>query len=117
MNASGLENLAGQDVPCVLTLTAPKALEEELLDLLREQTDLASGFSVLHGYGLGAGLVARIKRVRRSGRLGVPAASASSSHVRWMGRACAGSAARAVVMRESRAMESLRAARIWAARS
>ena len=50
----------------MLTLTAPKALEEELLDLLREQTDLASGFSVLHGYGLGAGatLVSPMERVQ-----------------------------------------------------
>lgn len=39
---------------CLLTLALPLALEEELLDLLRQHADLVPGFSVVHGYGLGA---------------------------------------------------------------
>jgi hypothetical protein len=40
---------------CLLTIALPLALEDELLDLLHEQRDLVSGFSVVHGQGLGAG--------------------------------------------------------------
>lgn len=42
------------DMDCLLTLALPLALEEELLDLLRQHPTLVPGFSVLHGQGLGA---------------------------------------------------------------
>lgn len=41
-------------VDCLFTLVLPRALEEELLDLLRQQSDLVPGFSVLHGDGVGS---------------------------------------------------------------
>lgn len=41
-------------VDCLFTLVLPRALEEELLDLLRQQSDLVPGFSVLHGDGIGS---------------------------------------------------------------
>lgn len=40
---------------CLLTIALPLALEDELLDLLREHRDLVPGFSVVHGQGLGTG--------------------------------------------------------------
>lgn len=42
-------------VNCLFTLALPLALEEEVLDLLREQRDLVPGFSVVHGQGVGSG--------------------------------------------------------------
>jgi len=42
---------AGMD--CLLTLALPLALEEEMLDLLRQHTDLVPGFSVIQGHGIG----------------------------------------------------------------
>lgn len=42
---------AGMD--CLLTLALPLALEEEMLDLLRQQQDLVPGFSVTQGHGIG----------------------------------------------------------------
>lgn len=40
---------------CLFTLALPRALEDEVLDLLREQRDLVPGFSVVHGQGVGSG--------------------------------------------------------------
>ena len=40
---------------CQLTLALPAALEEELLDALRAQTQWVSGFTILQGEGFGAG--------------------------------------------------------------
>lgn len=48
--------MTSNDIPkvdCLFTLVLPRALEEELLDLLRQQSDLVPGFSVLHGEGVG----------------------------------------------------------------
>lgn len=53
---------------CLLTLALPSALEEELLDLLRAQNDLVSGFTVLHGYGLGANITLSTVMERVEGR-------------------------------------------------
>lgn len=41
------------DIDCLLTLAMPLALEEEMLDLLRQHADLVSGFSVIQGHGIG----------------------------------------------------------------
>lgn len=41
------------DMDCLLTLAMPLALEEEMLDLLRQQQDLVPGFSVVRGHGIG----------------------------------------------------------------
>jgi len=41
------------DMDCLLTLAMPLALEEEMLDLLRQHTDLVPGFSVIQGHGIG----------------------------------------------------------------
>ena len=38
---------------CLLTLALPLALEEEVLDLLRESSDLTPGFTVAQAQGLG----------------------------------------------------------------
>ena len=52
MNASATE--ARSDAPdCLLTLALPRALEEEVLDTLRSHPELARGFTVLHGQGMG----------------------------------------------------------------
>ena len=53
---------------CLLTLALPSALEEEVLDLLRGQSDLVSGFTVLHGYGLGANVTLSTVMERVEGR-------------------------------------------------
>lgn len=37
----------------LLTLVLPAALEDDVLDWLQGQTELVSGFSLLHGQGLG----------------------------------------------------------------
>jgi len=39
---------------CLLTLALPRALEEEVLDALMAHPELAVGFTVLHGQGMGA---------------------------------------------------------------
>lgn len=39
---------------CLLTLALPQALEEEMLDLLLSHPDMAPGFTVVHGQGVGA---------------------------------------------------------------
>lgn len=42
------------DAPdCLLTLALPRALEEEVLDTLLAHPELARGFTVLHGHGIG----------------------------------------------------------------
>jgi hypothetical protein len=38
---------------CLLTLALPRALEEEVLDTLMAHPELASGFTVLQGQGMG----------------------------------------------------------------
>lgn len=38
---------------CLLTLALPPSLEEEMLDLLLSHPDMAPGFTVLHGQGVG----------------------------------------------------------------
>ncbi len=53
MNPSATE--ARSDAPkCLLTLALPRALEEEVLDTLMSHPELARGFTVLHGQGMGA---------------------------------------------------------------
>lgn len=47
------DNLWAADMDCLLTLALPLALEEEMLDLLRQQQDLVPGFSVTQGHGIG----------------------------------------------------------------
>lgn len=46
---------SGDGMNCLLTLALPLALEDEVLDLLREHRDLVPGFSVVLGQGLGSG--------------------------------------------------------------
>ncbi len=38
---------------CLLTVSLPQALEEEMLDTLLSRPDMAPGFTVLHGQGVG----------------------------------------------------------------
>jgi predicted esterase len=52
----------------LLTIALPSALEDEFLDLLREQADLVSGFTVLHGFGLGANVALNTVMERVEGR-------------------------------------------------
>lgn len=40
---------------CLLTLSCPAGLEEELIDLLREHPEWVSGFTSLAGEGFGSG--------------------------------------------------------------
>jgi len=47
------ENPWAVGIDCLLTLALPLALEEEVLDLLRQQKDLVPGFSVTQGHGIG----------------------------------------------------------------
>ena len=66
------------DIDCLLTLAMPLALEEEMLDLLRQHADLVPGFSVIQGHarrvfvhmvmrsGDVAPLVARLREVLQS---------------------------------------------------
>jgi hypothetical protein len=42
------------DKRCLLTLVLPLALEEEMLDVLRGHVELAPGFSMVRGHGIGA---------------------------------------------------------------
>ncbi len=39
---------------CLLTLAVPRALEEELIDVLMAHPGHAPGFTLLHGFGLGS---------------------------------------------------------------
>lgn len=50
------QDTPSSDMNCLLTLALPLALEEEMLDLLREHHDLVSGFTVVHGQGIGSGV-------------------------------------------------------------
>lgn len=54
----------------LFTLVLPCALEDEVLDLLRQQADLVPGFSVLHGEGIGseAPLTTAMERVQGRAR-------------------------------------------------
>jgi hypothetical protein len=55
---------------CLLTLALPLALEQEMLDFLREQHKLVPSFSVVHGYGIGsdAPLTTMMERVEGRAR-------------------------------------------------
>lgn len=55
---------------CLLTLSVPESLEEEMLDLMLAHEDLVSGFSVHAAEGLGAGahLHTMLERVRGRSR-------------------------------------------------
>ncbi len=62
---------AGPALPqCLLTLALPLALQDEVLDLLREQHDLVPGFSVVSGHGMGeyASLTSMMERVEGRAR-------------------------------------------------
>lgn len=50
-----IQDTHSPEMNCLLTLALPLALEEEMLDLLREHQDLVPGFTVTHGHGIGAG--------------------------------------------------------------
>lgn len=56
------------DLDCLLTVALPRALEEELLDLLRQHPALVPGFSVLHGHGMGADVTLATMMERVEGR-------------------------------------------------
>jgi hypothetical protein len=58
----------GAGMNCLLTLALPLALEEAVLDCLREQTDLMPGFFVVQGQGLGSGAVLLSPMERVQGR-------------------------------------------------
>ncbi len=56
---------------CLLTISLPRALEEEIIDLLREQPQWVSGFTALpaEGFGSGTRLHSSMEQVRgRSSR-------------------------------------------------
>lgn len=53
---------------CLLTLALPLALEEEMLDLLRQYPALVPGFSVVPGYGIGADVTLSTMMERVQGR-------------------------------------------------
>ena len=49
-----MTSLASRPQPdCLLTLAVPQALEEEILDLLWAHPEMVSGFTLLHGQGMG----------------------------------------------------------------
>lgn len=52
-------NTASTSLPpdCLLTLALPRTLEEEVLDTLMAHPELAPGFTVLQGQGMGANVV------------------------------------------------------------
>jgi hypothetical protein len=55
---------------CVLNLAFPVELEEELIDILRAETALVSGFSIVpaEGFGAGAALQSAMEQVRGRAR-------------------------------------------------
>ena len=55
---------------CLLTLSCPAELEEEFIDLLREQPQWVSGFTTLsaEGFGAGTSLHTTIEQVRGRSR-------------------------------------------------
>ena len=67
---------------CMLTLALAPALEDELLDALMEHPDLASGFAVLRGQGMGTRveLASAMERVEgRARRVFIEVAMARSN--------------------------------------
>ena len=56
---------------CLLTLSLPVALEEEVLDALLAHPELAVGFTLLQGYGMGTRvhLASAMEQVRGRARL------------------------------------------------
>lgn len=73
MNQVPHTKVEGQLAPeshCLLTLALPLALEEELLDLLRQHRELVPDFSVVHGHGIGsdAPLTTMMERVEGRAR-------------------------------------------------
>jgi hypothetical protein len=62
---------AGTPTPdCLLTISCPAAVEEELIDLLREHPEWVSGFTSLaaEGFGSGTRLHAAMEQVRGRSR-------------------------------------------------
>lgn len=55
---------------CQLNLALPVELEEELIDILRSESTLVSGFSIVsaEGFGAGATLVSTMEQVRGRSR-------------------------------------------------
>jgi hypothetical protein len=55
---------------CLLNLAFPAELEEEVIELLREQPELVGGFTILpaEGFGAGAQLHTAMERVRGRAR-------------------------------------------------
>lgn len=53
---------------CQLTIAFPLALEEEMLDLLREHKALVPWFSVVHGHGIGVDVPLTTMMERVEGR-------------------------------------------------
>ncbi len=64
------QGLPAAEPNCLLTVALPLALEEEMLDLLREQRNLVPDFSVVHGHGIGseAPLTTMMERVEGRAR-------------------------------------------------
>lgn len=64
------EGLPAPDLRCLLTLALPLALEEEMLDVLRQHRELVPDFSVVHGHGIGsdAPLTTMMERVEGRAR-------------------------------------------------
>ena len=51
-----MTNPADENQPpldCLLTLSLPRQLEEEVLDTLMAHPELAPGFTLMHGFGMG----------------------------------------------------------------
>ena len=63
-------NAPAADYDCLLTLSCPAGLEEDLIDLLREHPEWVSGFTTLAAEGFGAGtkLHSAIEQVRGRSR-------------------------------------------------
>lgn len=53
---------------CLLTIALPMHLEDEMLDFLRHQRDLVTGFSVVPGQGVGQGAPLTTMMERVEGR-------------------------------------------------
>jgi hypothetical protein len=68
---------------CLLTLSCPAGLEEEVIDLLREHPDRVSGFTIVAAEGFGAGtrLHSPIEQVRGRSRRRVLQVLMSSTQV------------------------------------
>jgi hypothetical protein len=68
MNQDPHHSADAQRPDCLLTLALPLALEEEMLDLLRQHPDLVPGFSVVQGHGIGADATLTTMMERVEGR-------------------------------------------------